>query len=153
MLLDASGVLAKRIILGKIIFNNHRFSFFQFFLIWSCHAHVVYESWFANENRWFANVNRKGTIVAEYDISLDRYEVALVSRIDKIIGLFCKRALQKRHTILRSLLIIVTPYVVFCNNATFSILICKSSILICKSSILICKSWFVNDMRTARSYE
>jgi len=43
------------------------------------------------------------------------YEVASISRLLKIMGLFCKRAphniLQKRPTILRSLLIVATPYV------------------------------------------
>jgi len=44
------------------------------------------------------------------------YGVASISRLLKIIGLFCKRALQKRlysakeHIILRSLLIEATPY-------------------------------------------
>ena len=43
------------------------------------------------------------------------YGVALMSRIDKIIGLFCKRALNshyilhKRRIILRSLLTVATP--------------------------------------------
>ena len=48
--------------------------------------------------------------------SVSLYEVASISRLLKIIDLFCRiwyfyRALlQKRHIILRSLLIVATPY-------------------------------------------
>ena len=44
------------------------------------------------------------------------YGVATISRLLKIIGLFCKRddTLQKRPIILRSLLIVATPYASVC---------------------------------------
>ena len=50
------------------------------------------------------------------------YGVATISRLLKITGLFTKEPykrddiLQKRHLILRSLLIVATPYVCFCTT-------------------------------------
>ena len=49
-------------------------------------------------------------------VSLEQYGVAMISRLLKIVGLFCKRALyrdyilQKSPIILKSLLIVATPY-------------------------------------------
>jgi len=37
------------------------------------------------------------------------YRVALDSRIDKIIGLFCKRALQKRHYSAKETYYLINP--------------------------------------------
>jgi len=47
-------------------------------------------------------------------VYLWRYGVATFSRLLKIIGLFYRALLQERPIILRSLLIIATPYVYTC---------------------------------------
>jgi len=69
--------------------------------VWMCHVNIyetchTYEwgmsRWWVHVHTWMSHVTRK-TLVLRV---CSKYGVASDSRIDKIIGLFCKRALQKR---------------------------------------------------------
>jgi len=72
-------------------------------------------------NPWLIYDDHTGTIAIQRATIVQYYGVAMISSLLKIIGLFCKRSverddiLQKKPQILRCLLIVATPYAILRN--------------------------------------